>query len=95
MACLNPLRTYFLVTCPRLDPNNGITARGFTWTSPEEKFVIFNVAGSLGKTIDNEQLPSSRNCFLRRLSQARTVLLVAGYSGTIFPRRNLLTRRRE
>ena len=50
MACLNPLRTYFLVTCPRLDPNNGIIACGFVWTSLEEKVVIYNVVGCLGKT---------------------------------------------
>ena len=49
MACLNPLRTYFLVIFS-LDPNNGITARRFAWKSPEEKFVTYNVVACLGKT---------------------------------------------
>ena len=40
-SCLNPLWTYFLVTCPRLDPNDGITARGCAWMSPEEIVVVF------------------------------------------------------
>ena len=40
-SCLNPLWTYFLVTCPRLDPNDGITARGCAWMSPEETVVVF------------------------------------------------------
>ena len=35
------LWTYFLVTCPRLDPNDGITARGCAWMSPEETVVVF------------------------------------------------------
>ena len=60
MACLNPQRTYFLVTCPRLDPNHGVIARGFAWTSLEATVVVYNsinlleVVGSLytdaGKT---------------------------------------------
>ena len=37
------VRTYFLVTCPRLDPNNGITARGCAWMSPEETVVVLIV----------------------------------------------------
>ena len=40
-SCLNPLWTYFLVTCPRLDPNDGISARGRAWISPEETVVVF------------------------------------------------------
>ena len=39
-SCLNPLWTYFLVTCPRLDLNDGITARGCAWMSPEETVVV-------------------------------------------------------
>ena len=39
--CLNPLWTYFLVTCPRLNLNDGITARGCAWMSPEEAVVVF------------------------------------------------------
>ena len=35
------LWTYFLVTCPRLDPNDGITARGCACMSPEETVVVF------------------------------------------------------
>ena len=35
------LGNYFLVTCPRLDPNDGITARGCAWMSPEETVVVF------------------------------------------------------
>ena len=42
MACLNPQRTYFLVTCARLDPNDGIIARGFEWTSLEGTIVVYN-----------------------------------------------------
>ena len=42
MACLNPQRTYFLVTCPRLDPNDGVIARGFAWTSLEATVVVYN-----------------------------------------------------
>ena len=43
MACLNPQRTYFLVTCPRLDPNDGIIAHGFACrTSLEETVVVYN-----------------------------------------------------
>ena len=37
---LNQLWTYFLVTFPRLDPNDGITARGCAWMSPEETVVV-------------------------------------------------------
>ena len=55
MACLNPQRTYFLVTCPRLDPNDGVIARGFAWTSLEYNSInLLEVVGSLytdaGKT---------------------------------------------
>ena len=32
---------YFLVTCPRLDPNDGVTARGCAWMSLEETVVAF------------------------------------------------------
>ena len=32
---------YFLVTCPRLDSNDGIKARGCAWISPEETVVVF------------------------------------------------------
>ena len=33
--------SYFLVTCPRLDQNDGITACGCAWMSPEETVVVF------------------------------------------------------
>ena len=36
-----PTLNLFLVTCPRLDPNDGITARGCAWMSPEETVVVF------------------------------------------------------
>ena len=39
-SCLNQIWTYFLVTFPRLDPNDGITARGCAWMSPEETVVV-------------------------------------------------------
>ena len=40
-SCCFFLGNYFLVTCPRLDPNDGITARGCAWMSPEETVVVF------------------------------------------------------
>ena len=47
MACLNPLRAYFLVKCPRLNPSDGNTVRGFAWTSPEETVVVYKFIGCL------------------------------------------------
>ena len=41
------------------------------------------------------QLPIFGTAFSGELPQARTVLLFGSYSGQIFPRRNLLTRRRK
>ena len=35
-----PTLNLFLVTYPQLDPNDGITARGCVWMSPEEKVVV-------------------------------------------------------
>ena len=95
-SCLNPLWTYFLVTCPRLDPNDGITARRCVWMSPEETVVVFVQCfyTDVAKTsISNFRRVGT--AFSGELSQARTVLLLGSYSGQIFPRRNLLTRRRK
>ena len=39
-SCLNPPWAYLLVTCPRLGPNDGITARRCAWMSPEETVVV-------------------------------------------------------
>ena len=36
-----PTLNLFLVTCPRLDPNDGITTRGCAWMSPEETVGVF------------------------------------------------------
>ena len=68
-SCLDPLWTYFLVTCPRLDPNDGITARGCAWMSPEQLsffaigcwLFIYWCSEDL-----NKQFSPSRNRFLRR-----------------------------
>ena len=69
-SCLNPLWTYFLVTCPRLDPNDGITARGCAWMSLEETVVVFcNRMLVVYKWCSedlNKQFSPSRNRFLRR-----------------------------
>ena len=95
-SCLNPLWTYFLVTCPRLDPNDGITARGCVWMSPEETVIVFVQCfyTDVAKTSISNFL-RVRTAFSGELPQARTVLLFGSYSGQIFPRRNLLTRRRK
>ena len=95
-SCLNPLWTYFLVTCPRLDPNDGITARGCVWMSPEETVIVFVQCfyTDVAKTSISNFL-RVRTAFFGELPQARTVLLFGSYSGQIFPRRNLLTRRRK
>ena len=92
-SCLNPLCTNFLVTCPRLDLNEGITARGCAWMSPEETVVVFvqcfytDVAQT---SISNFRRVGT--AFAGKLPQTRTVLLFGSYSGRqIFPRRNLLT----
>ena len=86
----------FLVTCPGLDPNDGITARGCAWMSPEETVVVFVQCFfvDVAKTsiCDFRRVGTA---FSDELSQARTVLLFGSYSGQIFPRRNLLTRRRK
>ena len=82
---LNPLWTYFLVTCPRLDPNDGITARGCAWMLPEETVVVFvqcvytDVAKS---SISNFRRVGT--AFSGELPQARTVLLFGSHSGQIF-----------
>ena len=64
--------------------------------SPEETVVVFV------QFFDTDVAKTSMSDFLRvgtafsgELSQARTVLLIVGYSGQIFPGRNLLTRRRK
>ena len=95
-SCLNPLWAYFLVTCPRLDPNDGITARGCAWMSPKETVVVFVQCfyTDVAKTSISNFLRVG-TAFSGELPQARTVLLFGSYSGQIFPRRNLLTRRRK
>ena len=95
-SCLNPLWTYFLVTCPRLDPNDGITARGCAWMSPKETVVVFVQCfyTDVGKTSISNFIRVG-TAFSGELPQARTVLLFGNYSGQIFPSRNLLTRRRK
>ena len=45
-SCLNPLWTYFLVTCPRLDPNDGITARGCACGCRRKRRLSFFAIGS-------------------------------------------------
>ena len=95
-SCLNPLWTYFLVTCPRLDPNDGITARGCVWMSPEETVIVFVqcfYTDEAKTSISNFRRVGT--AFSRELPQARTVLLFGSFSGQIFSRRNLLTRRRK
>ena len=84
-SCLNPLWTYFLVTCPRLDPNDCITARGCAWMSPEETVVVFvqcfytDVAKS---SISNFRWVGT--AFSGEQPQARAVFLFDSYSGQIF-----------
>ena len=56
--------------CPRLDPNDGITARGCAWMSPEETVVVFAIGCWLfiywcSEDI-NMQISPSRNRFLQR-----------------------------
>ena len=71
-SCLNPLWTYFLVTCPRMDQNDGITAGGCAWMSPEgpgRDSCRFNTLGCwlfICSEDVNEEFSSSRNRFLRR-----------------------------
>ena len=66
---LNQLWAYFLVTCPRLGPNDGITARWCAWMSLEETVVVLNTIGCWlliywCSKDPNEQFWSSRNRFL-------------------------------
>ena len=69
--CLNPLWYYFLVTCPRLDPNDGITGRGCAWMSLEVDSCRFNTICCwlfiywYSEDL-NREFPSSPNRFLRR-----------------------------
>ena len=96
LSFLNPLWAYFLVTCSRLDLNYGITARGCAWMSPEETVVVFVQCfyTDVAKTsINNFRWVGT--AFSGELPQARTVFLFGSYSGQIFSRRNLLTRRRK
>ena len=84
------------VSTRRLDLNDGITARGCAWMSPEETVVVFVQCfyTDVAKTsISNFRRVGT--AFFGELSQARTVLLFGSYSGQIFPSRNLLTRRRK
>ena len=70
-SCLNPLWTFFLVTCSRLDPNDGIRDGGCAWMSPEETVVVKKKIGcwlfKYWSSEDlNKQFLSNRNRFLRR-----------------------------
>ena len=75
---------------------HGITARGCAWMSPEETIVVFVQCfyTDVAKTSISNFLRVG-TAFSGELPQARTVLLFGSYSGQIFPRRNLLTRRRK
>ena len=91
-SCLNPFWTYFLFTCSRLDPNDGITDRGCTWMSPEETVVV--VVQCFYTDVAKTSISNFRRvgtAFSGELSQARTLLLLGSYSGQIFPSRNVLT----
>ena len=99
-SCLNPLWTYFRVTCSRLDPDDGITARGCAWMSPEETVVVLikEVVGCLYTDVTKTSISNFRRvgtAFPSELPQSSTVLLFGSYSGQIFSRRHLLTRRRK
>ena len=87
-SCLNPLWTYFPVTCPRMDPNHGITARGWACMSAEETVVVLGCWLFIYWCSEdlNEEFSLSRNRFSGELPQARTtILLFSSYSGQIFP----------
>ena len=96
-SCLNPLWTYFLVTSPRLGVNYAVSqlpgVRGCH--QKRQLSFLYNVfILMLAKTpISNFRRVGT--AFSGELPQARTVLLFGSYSGQIFPRRNLLTRRRK
>ena len=60
MACLNSLRAYVLVTCPRLDPNDDITVRGLAWMSPEETVVVYSFVGRLYSDVAKTTLNNFR-----------------------------------
>ena len=68
-SCLNPLWTYFPVKCPRMDPNHGITARGWACMSAEETVVVLGCWLFIYWCSEdlNEEFSSSRNRFLRRI----------------------------
>ena len=68
-SCLNPLWAYFLVTCPRLDPNDGITARGCAWMSPEETVVVF--VQCFYTDVPKTWISNFRNRFLQRTSTSQ------------------------
>ena len=87
-SCLNPLWTYFPVTCPRMDPNDGITARGWAWMSQEET-VVGCLYTDVAKT-SMRNFRRVRTSFYGELAQARTILLFSSYSDQIFTGRNLL-----
>ena len=85
--CLNPLWYYFLVTCPRLDPDDGITGRRCAWMSLEETVVVLiqYVVGCLYTDIAKTSIGNFRQvrtAFSGELPQARTILLFGSYSGT-------------
>ena len=93
-----PTLNLFLVTCPRLDPNDGITAGGCAQMSPEETAVVLIQYGCLYADVAKTSISNFRRggtAFSGELPQARTVLLLGSYSDQIFPRRSLLTRRRK
>ena len=79
-SCLNPLWTYFLVTCPRLDPNDGITARGCAWISPKRQLSFFTIGCWLfiyrcSEDL-NKQFSQSRNRFLRQILNVRSLQII-------------------
>ena len=81
----------------RLDLNDASQlARWCAWMSPEETVVVFVQCfyTDVAKTsISNFRRVGT--AFSGERPQARTVLLFGSYSGQIFPRGNLLTRRRS
>ena len=81
-------------TCPQLDPNDGITARGCAWMSPEETAVVFVQCFHV-LMYRRPQLAIFGTAFSGELPQARNVLLFGNRSDQIFLRRNLLTRRQK
>ena len=69
-SCLKPLWTYFLVTCPRLDPNDGSQLAGVRGCRRKRQLSFFAIGCWLfiywcSEDL-NKQFSPSRNRFLRR-----------------------------